>query len=216
MDSSTERLDCNGLSGVIALLLAALVFVSVLPQIAGWKISADPENLFNAFVDDSTAHGGSKSVRLELLGNDRYFSEAAVFQSIKARDYRASRRNVICYIKTTNFQGQISLAVLAYTSGESGLLFSTLDKHARGTNDWHSVALSFEVAVPTNVLTFGVYIKNGRGRVWIDDFRLQVDSGGKTLALSGKSVTLRRSELVQLTSAMENAPTAPLNLDFEQ
>jgi hypothetical protein len=138
-----------------------------------------------AGVDQDRPHGGAASGVMAIEAG-QFNAAAGLSQSVSAKRYRGRRVSIEAYMATEDVASGTLLA--AGTSAAAFLEVQVISQKTSadnlercqstsmtGTVDWQKVTLSFDVARDADVLTLGALLV-GKGKAWVDDFRL-VDVG---------------------------------------
>ena len=127
-------------------------------------------------LDSGTAHGGSRSLRLDFAGRDTTRLDGQIKQTVVVRP--GSRYRLECYVKTDRLETPEAPRVVVLDQSSSTEI-ATSEPLPSGSNDWRLVSLEF--TAPPNARTATVtmrrlpkfsFDKPTRGTIWFDDFAL--------------------------------------------
>ena len=138
----------------------------------GCSMHADPKS-FRFSVDATVAAEGRQSLRIEPVGREPWAIAAQVIRDLRLR---GARLKLTFAMRTEGVTGKGAGPFVEVQDGE-GKRLGTHQEFFQGTSDW--TRRSIEFTVPQGMYQFEVgTILEGRGKVWIDDFRLEVLDGG--------------------------------------
>jgi hypothetical protein len=95
-----------------------------------------------------------------------------VTQTIKSRNYRNTKIKISAYVKSENIENEAHLILYCLKSNNR----NTLSKKIKGTKDWTKYEIIADVPNTSIPITFGVFL-NGTGKIWVDDFSIEVIEG---------------------------------------
>ena len=134
----------------------------------GCSVHADP-SAFRFAVDATIASEGKQSLRIEPAGKEPWAVAAQVVRDLRLR---GTRLRLSFAMKTEGVTGKGAGPWVEVQDGY-GRRMSNHTEYATGTQDW--ARRSIEFVVPAGMYQFEVgTILDGQGKVWIDDFRLEV------------------------------------------
>ena len=134
----------------------------------GCSMHADPSS-FRFSVDASTAAEGRQSLRIEPVTREPWAVAAQVLRDLRLRGVRL---RLSFAMRLEGVAGKGAGPWVEVQDGAGKRLASHVE-HFRGTEGW--TRRSIEFTVPVGMYQFEVgTILEGTGKVWIDDFRLEV------------------------------------------
>lgn len=184
---------------------------SIIPT--GWGRVGQVAATYVVGVDNATAHGGKTAIG--MAGSD---SVSAFFtgigQVVKADQYRGKRVRLRAWVKTQGIAGAGPAGLWMRVDGqESELAFDNSATHTlKGSTDWRQIEVILDIPANAIGIAFGALI-HGSGTLVVDDVTFDViaATGPTTDQLNGP---VAEPGFDAITS-YANAPTAPVNLDFE-
>ena len=131
-------------------------------------------------IDPSTAHTGSRSLRIEFLGRDTTALDNEVRQLVVVRPGRTYRLE--CWVRSSNLTTPEGPKVVVSDAASSNWLASSLPI-AAGSSDWQRVELEFAAPGANSAGEAAIYLSIKRkpkfsydeptkGMLWFDDFTL--------------------------------------------
>lgn len=204
----------------IAILSATLLSTSAWHLAAqaapGWRTSG--ENA--AFALDSTV---VRSGRASLRSDAGAGGMVSVRQGIKPDEYRGKRVRLSGYLRAEDVAEYAGLW-MRVDGEEVGQTLSFDNMSTRpimGTSDWQRYQIVLDVPATASYIIFGLLMV-GKGRVWADDFSLEVVgldvSSTSTVTASTEAAhghTVTEAQKAAALAARIAAPPKPVNLDFE-
>lgn len=140
----------------------------------GWCLSGSRPQDYEAGIDSSTAHSGTRSAYLKhAVENPKEFS--TLMQEFSPEEYLGKRLRMSAWLKTTNVADWASLWLSVY--GKEGRINVSFDNMCNrkiiGTNDWTKCQIVLEIPTEATKLGFGA-ILGGKGELWVDDYEFDV------------------------------------------
>lgn len=160
---------------------------------------------FRISLDSLIKHGGKYALRIEPDTTS------------KEDEYGGAVYKIPFPYEGNTLELQASMRIEAVTEGFAGLLLSLMDEnggnidfenmeetHLEGTKDWQRYRIRLPLAEETHSIYLGAFL-TGKGKVWVDDFKLLVD--GKDLSqASAKQV---RTFKAQFDTAFDKGSNMP-------
>ncbi|MFN7922994.1 MAG: hypothetical protein U0Q16_23020 [Bryobacteraceae bacterium] len=147
---------------------------------AGWSASSARD----AVIDESVAHGGRYSARL-----DRGPSSGGAYSDLQFTipvDFAGQTIELRGFLKTESVVGRAQL-VVAERAVQSGPNIELASSQAiNGTTDWREYRVSLPATPSAKFLTVQLFMPATTGRAWFDDLQLLVD--GKPIAEAATGV----------------------------
>jgi serine/threonine protein kinase len=150
-------------------------------------------------VDQVIFHSGKASAFINSLDRPLYQSGfGSLNQAIAAGAYSGKRVRLAAFLKLQDVKDHATLWLRADSDASSGntLAIANSSERPAGTSDWRSYDLVMDVPSESRLIVFGAVL-NGQGKIWVDDFVLEVVDN---------SVAVTRSEPPRLE---------PVNLQLE-
>jgi tetratricopeptide (TPR) repeat protein len=126
-------------------------------------------------IDPSTAHGGSRSLRIDFAGVDTTRLEGEIAQLALVKP--GARYRLSYYVKTNELSSPEGPRVVALANRTTAV--ATSEPIANGTRDWQQVSLDLTAPPWASSLLISVrriprysYDDPTRGTLWFDDFTL--------------------------------------------
>jgi hypothetical protein len=130
-------------------------------------------------VDNSVAHSGSRSLKIEFAGRDTTKLDNEIRQLVLVQP--GKHYQLECYVKTNGLESPEGPRVVVTRYGTSDSVASS-DPVAQGSNDWQRLTVDFVAPTANGDKTALVvsikrkpkfsYDEPTRGTVWFDDFAL--------------------------------------------
>jgi tetratricopeptide (TPR) repeat protein len=127
-------------------------------------------------VDETTAHGGRRSLRLEFTSRDTVRLDGEVKQLFVV--HPQARYRLEFYVKAIDFF-MAEGPRLAVTHNRTGAEIATTDPFAEGSYEWRRVTLEFVAPADWGALLLTIkripkfsFDEPARGTLWLDDFSL--------------------------------------------
>jgi hypothetical protein len=187
---------------------------------AGWVAPESAD--YRAVLDRKTRHGAHPSLAIEFTGANP--SGYAVTESIKADAWRGKRVRLAGFVKADQAPGggalwmRIDFANADYVL-DGGLDLTAADRGSRDANGWTRTSLVAAVPQEALGISFGLRMR-GKGRILAADLRFEAvpaTTPTTTIERRGyKNQPARDAAIEQLRKQFATAPTAPVNLNFEQ
>lgn len=187
------------LVGVLPRTLEAQAEQTGVPQ--GWFLAGSRPQDYVAGVDRDVAHGGESSAFIDgSRATEPGFG--TLMQTIRADHYRGQRVCLTSFVRMSGVEDWAGVWMRIDGPEREMLGFDNMqDRPLKGTGDWHEHQVVLDVPQNAEYVNYGILLR-GKGRVWIDDLRLeQVD---RSVPLTGHA------------SAAGEKPAQPRNLDFEE
>jgi len=147
-----------------------------------WQFGRSP--YANISIDQSTAHSGSRSLKVEFLGRDTTKLDREITQQVVLES--GSRYRLRCFVRTSQLESPEGprLAVADQTTGETVAISPAI---ASGSDDWKPLMVEF--TAPQDKSGHGhvlasvsivrkprfSYDEPTRGTIWFDDFELSLE-----------------------------------------
>jgi hypothetical protein len=132
-----------------------------------------------AKITAETAHGGSRSLRIDFAGRDTTKLDDEISQRFLVKP--GSRYRLDCFVRTDNLVTPEGPRVVVAT-GKSSAPVAASEPIAAGSSDWRKISIEF-VAPQTGALVVAIrripkfsYDNPTKGTIWVDDFSLTEDS----------------------------------------
>ncbi len=167
----------------------------------GWHFGAMNTSLYETGIDNSTFESGHSSVYIKSNNTDtKEFGN--IMQAINAENYLGKRLRLTGYIKSENVTGscQMWMRIDGQSRGESLAFDNMQDRQIKGTTDWKQYSIVLDVPANSRIINYGALIV-GTGKMWIDSFKIE---------------EVNKSVPVTDISKINNLPSSPVNLDFEE
>jgi tetratricopeptide (TPR) repeat protein len=138
-------------------------------------------------LDRSVAHDGGRSLKIEFAGRDTTTLTDEIRQLVVVRP--GARYRIECYIKSDGLVTPEGPRVVV--TDRAGNWVASSDAVAEGASDWKPVSFVF-AAPPVAETASAVYVSikrrprytyddPTRGTVWLDDFKMSLESGVQSL-----------------------------------
>ncbi len=167
----------------------------------GWGYHATDRSHFEAFVDHSQKHSGSRCATLRsVVDEPEPFGN--LMQSMGAAEYQGKRLRMSAWVKTNIEKGTSQLWIRIdgdwKSSAKEGCFDNMDDRPIKGQTDWTKYELVVQVPAQSTAIAFGVMLI-GKGQIWFDD--VSFEEVDESVALTGAYVNRERRK--------------PKNLNFE-
>src|SRR5215467_6117581 len=164
-----------------------------------WQLESS--SYANIKIDSSTAHSGSRALRIEFLGRDTTKLDREVTQQVVLQSGGSYRLE--CFVKAENFDAPEGPVIVA-ADPATGQPIAASTPIASGTYDWRPLALEFtapadksgyvDVTISVKRKPKFSYDEPARGIVRLDDFSItRLASAREGLGRRDKSVTSLRT-----------------------
>lgn len=183
--------------------------ISGLP--VGWqRAPANSSNSYSITVDASLKHDGKASATIKsTCGDENGFGSLS--QLISADDYHGRRVRLSGWLKSENAK---AAGLWMRVDGNRRLLGfdNMLNRAVSGTTDWKRYEVVLDVPPEAVNIFFGTLI-DGKGQVWVDDFKLEIvgNDVSTTNQLSPEQMRLDNPNRNQKKYDRKQ----PINLGFE-
>ena len=199
--------------------LVVIVMLTWCALVAGqspalWRLVTRDADGATAVIDRSRARTGSGSGR--LIVEPRSERDVAILQALRGDIWRGKRVQVSGFVSGAMSEGDAGLVVVVNNGSRYGLYFPSRERLSKGWNDWRFLSTIVDVPRDATLLSIGVWIRRGRGSVWLDDVGFEEvprTSGASTEPRRSSPMT--RNDLERIGSTYERATDHPSNLDFE-
>ena len=132
-------------------------------------------------IDNTIAHSGSRSLRIEFAGRDTTQLDNEIKQLVAVRS--GARYTLECYAKTSDLESPEGPRVVV-ASGATSAWIAASEPLAQGSGDWQRLPIDFVAPQSANGGMSAVFIsikrkpkfsydEPTRGTVWFDDFSLK-------------------------------------------
>lgn len=200
---------------------------------AGWRVTGNDRENYELTVDTSVRRGGRASASLTPKSDPQAGKFGAMVQTFKADQYRGKRLRFSGHVKAEGAGGKARLWMRVDGADGRGLTFDNMEERAEaGTFDWKRQEIVLDVPAEAQAIYLGALF-GGKGRIWVDDLRLEVvgaDVASTNMMSSPEAKRKAEEDFEKWKSAnkeeFEKAeqgrkerlltmPTQPVNLDFE-
>jgi hypothetical protein len=131
-------------------------------------VHADP-SAFRFELDETTPFEGRRSLRIEPSGNEPW---AVVSQGLPVGRWEGATLRLTFALRLSEVTGKGAGPFFLAQSGV-GRRVGHKQQLLLGTAGWQRVAMDFEVPPGTVLMELGA-ILDGKGRIWIDDLKVEV------------------------------------------
>jgi len=174
-DRSDEALPMNLKALVAASVGGLLISANEEPRLpSGWSRQAtvEADRACSAGIDISWRERGRRLLAIECTrGIDGHIT---VIQTIAADDYRGKRVRFAASVKAENVRGWSGLVMRIVAADQRVLGFDDMStRPIRGTSDWRDAQVILDVAPDASMITFGMRLTDGAGKVWLDALRFE-------------------------------------------
>jgi erythromycin esterase len=183
-----------------------LITTSGVPH--AWQGSAPPGYEVGLTPD---RHGGQNALVIAGVGAGLSAYSFAVSQSIRADDFRTKRIRLSTWVKHDSIDGDAVLWLRV--DGPTGVQ-ATHDIGARPAAsgaEWTELSLTLDVLPSAVAVTFGTILR-GRGRLVVDDFKLETVGADRPVSTPARTWT---SDSAAVAVEFSHAPAGALNMDLE-
>ena len=200
---------------------------------AGWGVTGNDRQNYELTLDTSVRHGGRSSASLRPKSDPPSGKFGSLLQEIRADQYRGKRLRFSGYVKGEGVMGKARLWMRVDGEGGKTLTFDNMEERAAtGTFDWQRQEIVLDVPAEAQLIAIGALF-DGKGRIWVDDLRLEavgadVASTDMTASPGMRQEAEKEFEAwkaankeefdKQMQRRKERLPTMrtePANLDFE-
>ena len=136
----------------------------------GWKATGSRPDCYAFGIENAFAHTGARCVSIASRPEEQGFG--SIIQSFYAKKYLGKRLHLSGFLKVEGVEN-VSCMWMRVDGADGELLgFDNMsDRPVGGTRDWVQCHIVLDVLESASRISFGVFLK-GRGKVWVDDFRL--------------------------------------------
>lgn len=170
----------------------------------GWCIHAPIDTEFEAFVDESDKHSGTRCATLRtVVEKPKPFGN--LMQTMTAAPYVGKRLRMSAWVKSKLEYGRSQLWVRIdgdwrSASSKPGCFDNMDDRPIKGETDWSKYELVVQVPDTATDIAFGLMLA-GKGQVWLDD--VSFEEVDQEVPLTGSYVK-------------KSSRSGPINLNFEE
>ena len=126
-------------------------------------------------LDSTTVHSGKYALRLEPDTTQPVDGFGCIYHHIPA-EYQGKIIKLTGYMKMDNvYDGHAGISLQINGKGETLLQENLEDQNLQGTSDWLQYSIEEFLPEDADEIYIGAYI-TGNGKIWIDDFELQIDN----------------------------------------
>lgn len=167
---TTDALFLLGLLAVSWFICCAIAS-STLPE--RWISEQSVPGEYEIRLDRRVFHGGKASGCIRSIAEDPKGC-VKLMQSFNSAGLRGNRISLSAYLKTQLAHGGAHVWLRADGPGGKVLAIDDMNgKEMKGISDWRKYELSLEVPPQAQTIACGVLMA-GKGRIWVDDFSLQL------------------------------------------
>jgi hypothetical protein len=167
---------------------------------SGWFASGSAPKDYEVRLDREEHHSGQASGSITCV-SEKPTGFGTLMQVFKADNYHGKRLRMTGYVKTKDVESWTGLWLRVDGPGGAILTFDNMqDRPIRGSIGWEEYEVVLDVPETAVNISFGVLLV-GKGKVWVDDFALEV-VGPETPS-------------TDLKSRVKDMPLEPGNLGFE-
>jgi len=133
----------------------------------GWCMAGSKPEHYESFVDESTAHSGTRSACMKnaIAKPDGY---ATLMQMFSADQYFGKRLRMTIWVKTAEAKWAAPwLRIDGQSRGQSLSFDNFCERSIVGTTDWTKYESVVDVPPSSSNIAFGVML-GGTGKLWID------------------------------------------------
>lgn len=166
-----------------------------------WEVYSSRQGAYAGGRATDAPRSGRASAVLVSRSKVSVKEHALLIQKLSAEEYRGRRLELEGYLKTLEVNGWAGLWVrVDDVEGRVLEFHNMMDTPVRGTTDWTSYSLKFDVPEQGWEIHFGALLA-GQGEVRVDDLALRILGGTQPAT--------------PLKQRIRSLPLQPRNLDFE-
>jgi hypothetical protein len=174
----------------------------------GWVLLG-PTDAYSAGVDSAERHSGHGSGLLECTVWDvEVFG--TLMQTLRADAYRGRRLRLSGYLRTRDVEGSARMWLRVDGPDASPIAMDNMAKRpVRGNTEWSRYEIVLDVPAVAVQVAYGA-ILGGKGRLWVDDLRLEV------VGNDVPSTDMHMPAVPTKTAVPPDLPSQPVNAGFEE
>lgn len=136
----------------------------------GWFLAGDTPELYEASVDTSNPHSGTKCAYVRTTSKAKKGCQwTTLMQQMAPEDYLSKRIQMTCWVKTKDVTGYVQPWMRVDGKSDDILSFDNMcNRYLKGTTDWTEYSIVLDVPAESTNIAFGI-ILGGAGELWLDD-----------------------------------------------